>query len=86
MDDWFEPYRIKAVEHIPITTREERRAALELVRISIPRRVYTSRHLSAVARSVADVLARRDGTRGLEMVFEPRYLRFFQARFRPLPA
>ena len=29
MDDWFEPYKIKAVEPIPITTREQRRAALD---------------------------------------------------------
>jgi tyrosine phenol-lyase len=67
-------------------TGEHRRPALELVRITIPRRVYTSRHLSAVARSVTDVYARREQTRGLEMVFEPTYLRFFQARFRPLTA
>jgi tyrosine phenol-lyase len=37
-----------------------------------------------VARSVADVMARAEETSGLEMVFEPEYLRFFQARFRPL--
>jgi tyrosine phenol-lyase len=37
-----------------------------------------------VARSVAAVHARSERTRGLEMVFEPTYLRFFQARFRPL--
>ncbi|HET7235462.1 MAG TPA: tryptophanase [Actinomycetota bacterium] len=67
-------------------TGQHRHPALELVRITIPRRVYTSRHLSAVARSVIDVYARREGTRGLEMVLEPTYLRFFQARFRPLPA
>jgi tyrosine phenol-lyase len=65
-------------------TGQHRHPALELVRITIPRRVYTSRHLSAVARSVAEVHARRDATTGLEMVFEPAYLRFFQARFRPL--
>jgi tyrosine phenol-lyase len=65
-------------------TGQHRHPALELVRITIPRRVYTSRHLSAVARSVADVYARRTGTRGLEMIFEPTYLRFFQARFRPI--
>jgi tyrosine phenol-lyase len=65
-------------------TGQHRHPALELVRITIPRRVYTSRHLSAVARSVADVYGRRERTRGLEMVFEPKYLRFFQARFRPL--
>jgi tyrosine phenol-lyase len=65
-------------------TGQHRHPALELVRITIPRRVYTSRHLEAVARSVADVFDRRARTRGLEMVFEPKYLRFFQARFRPL--
>jgi tyrosine phenol-lyase len=66
------------------STGEHRRPALELVRITIPRRVYTSRQLSVVARSVADVMARADDTGGLEMVFEPEYLRFFQACFRPL--
>ncbi|MFB3737912.1 MAG: tryptophanase [Candidatus Velamenicoccus archaeovorus] len=65
-------------------TGQHRHPALELVRITIPRRVYTSRHLAAVAKGVADVHARRGRTRGLEMVFEPTYLRFFQARFRPL--
>ncbi|MGA9160582.1 MAG: tryptophanase [Actinomycetota bacterium] len=65
-------------------TGHHRHPALELVRITIPRRVYTSRHLAAVGRSVADVFARREETGGLEMVFEPTYLRFFQARFRPV--
>jgi tyrosine phenol-lyase len=66
------------------STGEHRRPALELVRITIPRRVYSSRQLAVVARSVADVMARGWETSGLEMVFEPEYLRFFQARFRPL--
>jgi tyrosine phenol-lyase len=65
-------------------TGEHRHPALELVRITIPRRVYTSRHLAAVARSVGAVHERRERARGLEMVLEPTYLRFFQARFRPL--
>jgi tyrosine phenol-lyase len=65
-------------------TGAHRHPALELVRITIPRRVYTSRHLAAVARSVVDVYGRRASTAGLEMVLEPKYLRFFQARFRPL--
>jgi len=65
-------------------TGEHRHPALELVRITVPRRVYTSRHLAAVARSVADVYERRERTPGLEMVLEPTFLRFFQARFRPL--
>jgi tyrosine phenol-lyase len=65
-------------------TGEHRHPALELVRITVPRRVYTSRHLAAVARSVAAVHERAAQTPGLEMVFEPKYLRFFQARFRSL--
>ncbi len=67
-------------------TGEHRHPALELVRLTIPRRVYTSRHLAVVAASVARAFERRDETPGLEMIFEPTYLRFFQARFRPLEA
>jgi len=65
-------------------TGENRRPALELVRLTIPRRVYTQAHMDVVAESVIDVYARRDNIRGLKMVYEPEYLRFFQARFKPL--
>ena len=65
-------------------TGRHRRPALEMVRLTIPRRVYTSRHLAAVAGSVQEVYTRRDAVAGLEMLEEPEYLRFFQARFRPL--
>lgn len=65
-------------------TGENRRPALELVRLTIPRRVYTRRHMDVVADSVIDVYARRDQIRGLKMVYEPEHLRFFQARFEPL--
>lgn len=57
---------------------------LELVRLTIPRRVYTGEHLAYVSETVARVLAVADKVPGLELVYEPRYLRFFQARFRPL--
>jgi tyrosine phenol-lyase len=67
-------------------TGEHRHSALELVRLTIPRRVYTSRHLGRVAESVAEVYERREDTAGLEMTYEPKYLRFFQARFTPLEA
>jgi tyrosine phenol-lyase len=56
---------------------------LELVRLTIPRRVYTQEHLAYVADVVADVYARRDRVPGLEMTYEPAHLRFFQARFEP---
>jgi tyrosine phenol-lyase len=54
---------------------------LELVRLTIPRRVYTQAHMDVVAESVIDVFNRREEIQGLEMVYEPQYLRFFQARF-----
>jgi len=62
-------------------TGENRRPALELVRLTIPRRVYTQAHMDVILESVVDVYERRDKIRGLRMVYEPEYLRFFQARF-----
>ena len=56
---------------------------LELTRLTIPRRVYTQAHMDVVAESVKCVHDARESARGLRMVFEPKYLRFFQARFAP---
>ena len=55
---------------------------LELVRFTIPRRVYTQAHMDVVAESAASVYERRKKIKGMTMIYEPRYLRFFQARFR----
>ena len=57
---------------------------LELVRLTIPRRVYTREHLLYVAKVVARVHARRRAVAGLRMTYAPEHLRFFQARFEPL--
>jgi tyrosine phenol-lyase len=57
---------------------------LELVRLTIPRRVYTQEHLDYVAGVIADLYERRDHVPGLRMTYEPEHLRFFQARFDPL--
>jgi len=57
---------------------------LELVRLTIPRRVYTQAHMDVIAESVQRVHDRRDAITGLRMVYEPKYLRFFQARFERL--
>jgi len=57
---------------------------LELTRLTIPRRVYTQAHMDVVAESVKAVYDQRESSRGLKMVYEPKYLRFFQARFERL--
>ena len=66
-------------------TGDHRYPALELTRLTIPRRVYTQAHMDVVAESVQAVYEKRNQTTGLKMVYEPEYLRFFQARFEPLP-
>jgi tyrosine phenol-lyase len=67
----------------PVTFRN-RTPKLELVRLTIPRRVYTDRHMDVVADSVIHLYEHRDDIRGLTMVYEPPSLRFFTARFEPL--
>lgn len=57
---------------------------LELVRLTIPRRVYTNAHLDYVADSVEDLLALGSHIKGLKWVYEPPVLRFFTGRFEPI--
>ncbi len=57
---------------------------LELVRFTIPRRVYTQAHMDVIAESTARVFERRNKITGMKMVYEPKYLRFFQAKFEKL--
>jgi tyrosine phenol-lyase len=65
-------------------TGENRRPKLELVRLTIPRRVYTDRHMDVVAWSVTELFNSAESIRGLSLVYEPPALRFFTARFEPL--
>lgn len=58
---------------------------LELVRLTLPRRVYTQTHLDYVAREIGALRRRAARLPGLKFVQEPEHLRFFQARFAPLP-
>jgi len=66
-------------------TGKNYRPALELVRLTLPRRVYSSDHMRAIADGVIRLYQRRDTIQGLKFVYEPTYLRFFQARFEPIP-
>jgi tyrosine phenol-lyase len=63
------------------TTGENHTPKLELVRLTIPRRVYTQAHMDVTAAAVTAVAERRDEIRGLRFTYEPDKLRFFQARF-----
>ncbi len=57
---------------------------LELVRLTIPRRVYSQEHLNWVAHTVAHVHELAERVPGLQFTYEPEHLRFFLARFEPL--
>ncbi|TAL31927.1 MAG: tyrosine phenol-lyase [Alphaproteobacteria bacterium] len=65
-------------------TGDHKYTELELVRLTFPRRVYTQAHIDVTVESVASVHENRKKVRGLKMVYEPKYLRFFQARFEKL--
>lgn len=58
--------------------------AMELVRLAIPRRVYTQSHIDYVIETCENVFARRDELRGLRMINNPPYLRHFTAQFEEL--
>jgi tyrosine phenol-lyase len=57
---------------------------LELVRLTIPRRVYTQAHMDVTAESVIAIAEKADQIRGLRFAYEPEMLRFFQARFEEI--
>jgi tyrosine phenol-lyase len=56
----------------------------ELLRLAIPRRVYTQSHIDYVVEAILEVNQRKHEIRGMEIVEEPPFLRHFSARFRPL--
>ncbi len=62
-------------------TGEERRPAMELVRLAIPRRVYTQSHIDYVVEALTEIFARRGEIRGLKIVEAPAVLRHFSAKF-----
>jgi tryptophanase len=57
---------------------------LELVRLAIPRRVYTQSHMDYIVRALARIADRREGVRGYKFTYAPDLLRHFTARFEPL--
>ena len=62
----------------------EQAADMDLVRLAMPRRVYTQSHADYVVEVFEEVVRRREALRGLRIVSQPRQLRHFTARFEPL--
>lgn len=58
--------------------------SMELVRLAIPRRVYTQSHIDYVAEVIAEVYEKRQQYHGYRIVYEPQYLRHFTAKFEPM--
>ncbi len=59
-------------------------ARYELLRLAIPRRVYTQSHIDYLVEAILEVNERKEELRGFEIVSEPKYLRHFKAKFRPV--
>ncbi len=60
------------------------KAQHELLRLAIPRRVYTQSHIDYLVEAILEVNARREQIRGFEIASQPQFLRHFTARFRPV--
>ncbi len=65
-------------------TGEETQAAMELVRLAIPRRVYTQSHIDYVVEAILEVHARRSSFKGYALTYQAPFLRHFTARFEPI--
>jgi len=67
-----------------LETGEFHPAMLELLRLAVPRRVYTQSHMDYVVECVAEVFAQRDKIHGMRIAWEPPILRHFTARFESI--
>ena len=67
-----------------IKTGENHKPKLELVRLTIPRRAYTYAHMDVTAKAVISLFKNKEKIRGLRFVYEPKMLRFFNARFEEI--
>ncbi len=73
---------IRSVEIGSVMFGQKAPPPMELVRLAVPRRVYTQSHIDYVIEAVIEVHAKRGELRGLEIVSAPATLRHFTARFR----
>ncbi len=81
---------VRAMERGGVSAGRDKRTGenlypkLELIRLTIPRRVYTQAHMDVTAESVIELFQNPQRVVGLRFNYEPEYLRFFQARFEPV--
>jgi len=87
----YRDYGIRAVEvgslmfgHKDPASGEMKYPKLELVRLAIPRRVYTTHHIRYVAEAVIELYKKRESLKGLRIVYEAPVLRHFTARLEEL--
>jgi tryptophanase len=59
-------------------------AQMDLVRLAIPRRVYTQSHIDYVVEIILEVWKNREAIRGLKLTYEAPFLRHFTARLEPV--
>lgn len=59
-------------------------APMELVRLAIPRRVYTQSHMEYVMETFEEIYKQRASVKGFEITQEPKFLRHFTAHFKPI--
>ena len=65
-------------------TGKETPAEMELVRFALPRRTHTQSHIDYVIEVARDVYKNRNRLKGYEIIEQPRFLRHFTAKFKPL--
>jgi tryptophanase len=65
-------------------TGEQIESQFEFTRLAVPRRVYTQSHLDVIVEALKEIKARKDQVKGYEITWEPKVLRHFTAKLKPL--